>query len=37
MGLNQNGQSINLSKALQNLGVTDPEALERHAHQNQTN
>ena len=36
MGLNQNGQSINLSKALQNLAVTDPEALERHAHQNQT-
>ncbi|QXI27118.1 CmpA/NrtA family ABC transporter substrate-binding protein [Pseudomonas vanderleydeniana] len=34
MGLNQNGQSINLSPALQAAGVTNPEALGRHAHQN---
>ncbi|WP_273826054.1 MULTISPECIES: CmpA/NrtA family ABC transporter substrate-binding protein [Pseudomonas] len=34
MGLNQNGQSINLSPALQKAGVTSPEALDRHAHQN---
>jgi two-component system, oxyanion-binding sensor len=33
MGLNQNGQSLNLSHGLQNLGVTSPEALDRHAHQ----
>ncbi|KDD69645.1 nitrate transporter [Pseudomonas mandelii PD30] len=33
MGLNQNGQSINLSHGLQTLGVTSPEALERHVHQ----
>jgi nitrate/nitrite transport system substrate-binding protein len=33
MGLNQNGQSINLSHGLQGLGVTGPEALHRHAHQ----
>ncbi len=33
MGLNQNGQSINLSPALQKAGVTSPEALDRHAHQ----
>lgn len=33
MGLNQNGQSINLSRGLQALGVTSPEALERHVHQ----
>lgn len=33
MGLNQNGQSINLSRSLQALGVTSPEALERHVHQ----
>ncbi|MHC8408103.1 CmpA/NrtA family ABC transporter substrate-binding protein [Pseudomonas sp. TMB3-21] len=33
MGLNQNGQSINLSHGLQALGVTGPEALERHVHQ----
>ncbi|MEB0046217.1 MULTISPECIES: CmpA/NrtA family ABC transporter substrate-binding protein [unclassified Pseudomonas] len=33
MGLNQNGQSINLSHDLQALGVTSPEALDRHAHQ----
>ena len=33
MGLNQNGQSINLSHGLQGLGVTGPEALHRHVHQ----
>ncbi|WP_077045490.1 CmpA/NrtA family ABC transporter substrate-binding protein [Pseudomonas sp. KK4] len=33
MGLNQNGQSINLSRELQGLGVTGPEALYRHVHQ----
>ncbi|MBV7512820.1 CmpA/NrtA family ABC transporter substrate-binding protein [Pseudomonas sp. PDM25] len=33
MGLNQNGQSINLSHGLQALDVTSPEALERHVHQ----
>ena len=33
MGLNQNGQSINLSPTLQAVGVTSPEALARHAHQ----
>ena len=33
MGLNQNGQSINLSHGLQAQGVTNPEALERHVHQ----
>lgn len=33
MGLNQNGQSINLSPTLQAQGVTTPEALERHVHQ----
>ena len=33
MGLNQNGQSINLSHGLQACGVTCPEALERHVHQ----
>ena len=33
MGLNQNGQSINLSPGLQALGVTSPEALDRHVHQ----
>ena len=33
MGLNQNGQSINLSRGLQALGVTGPEALDRHVHQ----
>lgn len=31
MGLNQNGQSINLSHGLQQQGVTTPEALDRHA------
>lgn len=33
MGLNQNGQSINLSHGLQALGVNSPEALDRHVHQ----
>ncbi|MDR6609202.1 CmpA/NrtA family ABC transporter substrate-binding protein [Pseudomonas synxantha] len=33
MGLNQNGQSINLSRGLQALGVSTPEALDRHVHQ----
>ena len=33
MGLNQNGQSIHLSRGLQGLGVTGPEALHRHVHQ----
>ncbi|MBV4488226.1 ABC transporter substrate-binding protein [Pseudomonas sp. SWRI153] len=33
MGLNQNGQSLNLSQGLQTLGVTGPEALARHVHQ----
>ncbi len=36
MGLNHNGQSINLSPALQAKGVTNPEALERHVHQSGT-
>ncbi|NBA96861.1 CmpA/NrtA family ABC transporter substrate-binding protein [Pseudomonas sp. R5(2019)] len=36
MGLNQNAQSINLSPALQRLGVVDPEALGRHVHQSKT-
>jgi nitrate/nitrite transport system substrate-binding protein len=36
MGLNQNGQSINLSPALMKAGVTDPEALHRHVHQSRT-
>ena len=36
MGLNQNGQSINLSRGLQALGVTSPEALDRHVHQIRT-
>lgn len=36
MGLNQNGQSINLSRALQNAGVITPEALDRKAHQSGT-
>ena len=35
MGLNQNGQSINLSHALQQQGVISGEALARHTHQNQ--
>jgi len=33
MGLNQNGQSLNLSHGLQALGVTHPEALHQHVHQ----
>ncbi|WP_028682007.1 CmpA/NrtA family ABC transporter substrate-binding protein [Pseudomonas chlororaphis] len=33
MGLNQNGQSINLSRELQALNVTSSEALDRHVHQ----
>jgi nitrate/nitrite transport system substrate-binding protein len=33
MGLNQNGQSINLSRPLQDAGVITPEALDRQAHQ----
>lgn len=36
MGLNQNGQSINLSKALQDANVTSPEALDRRVHQSRT-
>ncbi|MDH0744802.1 ABC transporter substrate-binding protein [Pseudomonas sp. GD03842] len=36
MGLNQNGQSINLSTALQQAGVITPEALDRHTHQSGT-
>lgn len=33
MGLNQNGQSINVSRALQDAGVITPEALDRRTHQ----
>jgi len=33
MGLNQNGQSINLSTALREAGVTTPEALRERTHQ----
>lgn len=33
MGLNQNGQSINLSQPLQASGVTSGEALSQHVHQ----
>ncbi|RRV05209.1 nitrate ABC transporter substrate-binding protein [Pseudomonas sp. v388] len=33
MGLNQNGQCINLSRPLQEAGVITPEALDRRAHQ----
>jgi nitrate/nitrite transport system substrate-binding protein len=33
MGLNQNGQCINLSRPLQDAGVITPEALDRRAHQ----
>ncbi|MFJ4371263.1 CmpA/NrtA family ABC transporter substrate-binding protein [Pseudomonas japonica] len=36
MGLNHNGQGINLSPALQAQGVTNPEALQRHVHQSRT-
>ncbi|MGY4493419.1 CmpA/NrtA family ABC transporter substrate-binding protein [Pseudomonas sp. TE3610] len=34
MGLNQNGQSINLSPTLQAVGVTHAQALSQHAHHN---
>jgi len=33
MGLNQNGQSINVSRSLQDAGVITPEALDRRTHQ----
>jgi nitrate/nitrite transport system substrate-binding protein len=33
MGLNQNGQSINLSRALQDAGVITPDALDQRTHQ----
>ncbi|UVL27988.1 CmpA/NrtA family ABC transporter substrate-binding protein [Pseudomonas donghuensis] len=36
MGLNQNGQGINLCAALQRQGVTSPEALEHFVHQSRT-
>ncbi|UVJ46597.1 ABC transporter substrate-binding protein [Pseudomonas sp. LS1212] len=36
MGLNQNGQSINLSPHLQDHAVTNPEALKCHVHQSRT-
>ena len=36
MGLNQNGQSINLSADLQRAGVITPEALDRRTHQSGT-
>ena len=36
MGLNQNGQSINLSHSLQQQGVVTPESLDRHVHQSRT-
>ncbi|WLH25427.1 CmpA/NrtA family ABC transporter substrate-binding protein [Pseudomonas sp. FP215] len=36
MGLNQNGQGINLSHGLQQQGVITPEALKRHVHQSRT-
>ncbi|MHA4978813.1 CmpA/NrtA family ABC transporter substrate-binding protein [Pseudomonas extremorientalis] len=36
MGLNQNGQSINLSHGLQQQRVITPEALDRHVHQSRT-
>ncbi|NMX63068.1 ABC transporter substrate-binding protein [Pseudomonas sp. WS 5059] len=36
MGLNQNGQGINLSQGLQQQGVTSPEALARKVHQSRT-
>lgn len=36
MGLNQNGQSINLSHGLQQQGVITPEALDRYVHQSRT-
>ena len=36
MGLNQNGQGINLSHGLQQQGVITPEALKGHVHQSRT-
>ncbi|MFH7423159.1 ABC transporter substrate-binding protein, partial [Pseudomonas syringae pv. tagetis] len=33
MGLNQNGQCINLCRDLQQAGVTTPEAVDKRAHQ----
>ena len=36
MGLNQNGQSINLSQPLKEAGVTSASALQQHAHQKGT-
>ncbi|MDN5509335.1 MAG: ABC transporter substrate-binding protein, partial [Pseudomonas sp.] len=36
MGLNQNGQGINLSHGLQQQGMITPEALKRHVHQSRT-
>ncbi|MGB7645145.1 MAG: CmpA/NrtA family ABC transporter substrate-binding protein [Pseudomonas fluorescens] len=36
MGLNQNGQSINLSHDLKQQGVVTPDALDRHVHQSRT-
>lgn len=36
MGLNQNGQSLNLSHGLQAQGVTRPEALQQHVHQSRS-
>ncbi|OKO48369.1 CmpA/NrtA family ABC transporter substrate-binding protein [Pseudomonas sp. BTN1] len=36
MGLNQNGQGINLSHGLQQQGTITPEALKRHVHQSRT-
>ena len=34
MGLNQNGQAINLAASMQRAGVTDPKALGKMVHQN---
>ncbi|MFJ3485133.1 CmpA/NrtA family ABC transporter substrate-binding protein [Pseudomonas sp. NPDC090202] len=36
MGLNQNGQSINLSRALQEAAVLTPDALDRRTHQSES-
>lgn len=36
MGLNQNGQGINLSHGLQQQGMITPKALKRHVHQSRT-
>ncbi|MEA9975898.1 MULTISPECIES: CmpA/NrtA family ABC transporter substrate-binding protein [unclassified Pseudomonas] len=36
MGLNQNGQSINLSKALKEARVVSPDALDKRVHQSRT-